>query len=344
MLAGRKLLEDNCSTLFYLKRMYSQADIKNFIDKAIVNLSYNPETGKLIDPIKYVLSVGGKRIRPTLVLLSCNLFNDKIDDAIMPAVGLEIFHNFTLVHDDIIDKAPLRRNLPTVHNKWSVNQAILSGDVMALIANDCFLQAPTANMIKIFREYNKAAIEVCIGQQFDIDFEKAVIVAEKEYLRMIELKTAVLFAASAKIGAIIGGADDKQADYLYEFGKNLGMTFQIQDDLLDSYGDIKLFGKVNGGDIVANKKTFLSVKASELSKGNQFKQLQAVFSDKISDPSEKVKKALEIYDKLNLKAITETVTNEYIKKAYEMLEKVDAPKERKQELTAIVRSLTDRVQ
>ena len=324
--------------------MYSQADFKNLIDKAIANLSYSSEAGKLIDPIKYILSIGGKRLRPALALLSCNLFNDKIDDAVMPAVGLEIFHNFTLIHDDIIDQAPVRRNFPTVHNKWNLNQAILSGDVMALIANDCFLQAPSACMLKVFREYNKAAIEVCIGQQLDIDFEKALIVAEAEYLRMIELKTAVLIAASTKIGAIIGGADDKQADYLYEFGKNIGMAFQIQDDLLDSYGDIKFFGKTIGSDIVANKKTFLSVKATELSKGKQFKQLQDIFSDKIGDPAEKVKKTLEIYDKLDIKTITETLVAEYTEKAYAMLEKVDAPKEKKQELTTMAKSLVGRVQ
>ena len=324
--------------------MYSQEDLKNLIDKAIATLSYNSEAEKLIDPIKYILSIGGKRIRPMLALLSCNLFNDKINDAIMPAVGLEVFHNFTLVHDDIIDNATLRRNFPTVHNKWNINQAILSGDVMTFVANDCFLQTPPAYMPKVFREFNKAAIEVCVGQQIDIDFEKATIVTESEYLRMIELKTAVLLAASTKIGAIIGGANDKQADYLYEFGKNLGMAFQLQDDLLDSYGDIKIFGKITGSDIVANKKTFLYVKAGELSKGVQLKQLKNIFSNKISDPAEKVKMALEIYDKLNLKAITEKLTNEFFEKAYAMLEKVDAPKDKKQELITMAGSLIGRMQ
>ena len=323
--------------------MYSQESFKNLIEKAISNFSYDPEARKLIDPIKYILSIGGKRIRPMLAILSCNLFNDKIDDAIMPAVGLEIFHNFTLVHDDIIDGAPLRRNYPTVHNKWNINQAILSGDVMAFIANDCFLQAPQKSILKIFREFNKTAIEVCIGQQFDIDFEKAMIVSENEYLRMIELKTAVLIAASTKIGAIIGGTDDEQADYLYKFGINLGMAFQLQDDLLDSYGDIKFLGKITGSDIVANKKTFLYVKACEMLKGNQLKELQNIFSGKIGYPSEKVKSTLEIYDKLNLKAITEQLANEYIEKAYGMLEKVDAPKEKKQELITMAASLVGRV-
>jgi geranylgeranyl diphosphate synthase type II len=262
----------------------------------------------------------------------------------MPAVGLEVFHNFTLVHDDIIDSAPLRRNYPTVHNKWNINQAILSGDVMAFVANDCFLQAPQSYAIKVLKEFNKTAIEVCVGQQLDIDFEKAVIVKEPEYIRMIELKTAVLLAASTKIGAIIGGADDKQADYLYEFGRNLGIAFQLQDDLLDSYGDIKLFGKITGSDIVANKKTFLYVKACELLKGDQLKQFQNIFSGKIGYASEKIKTTLEIYNTLNLKAITEKLASEYIEKAYIMLEKVDAPKDKKQELMAMAGSLVGRVQ
>jgi geranylgeranyl diphosphate synthase type II len=324
--------------------MYSQADLKNLVDKAIVNISYNLEAERLIDPIKYVLSIGGKRLRPVLALLACNLFNDMIEEAVMPAAGLEVFHNFTLVHDDIIDQAPVRRNFPTVHNKWNTNQAILSGDVMAFIANDCFLQGPPRCMLKVFREYNKAAIEVCMGQQLDIDFEKAMIVSQKEYLRMIELKTAVLLAAAVKIGAIIGGAEEKDSEYIYEFGRNLGLAFQIQDDLLDIYGDIKLFGKIPGGDIVSNKKTFLSVKAFELSKGNQFKRLQNLFTDKEADPELKVRTVMEIYEKLNIKTLTENLAGEYIEKAFSMFEKVDVPKERKKELTLLASSLIGRVQ
>jgi len=324
--------------------MYNQADLKNLVDRAIINLSYNREAERLIDPIKYVLSMGGKRLRPVLTLLACNLFNDQIDEAVMPAAGIEVFHNFTLVHDDIIDQAPVRRNFPTVHNKWNVNQAILSGDVMAFIANDCFLQAPSTCMVKVFREYNKAAIEVCAGQQLDIDFEKALIVSEAEYIRMIELKTAVLIAASVKIGAIVGGAGEKDSENLYEFGRNLGLAFQIQDDLLDIYGDIKLFGKVSGGDIVANKKTILSVKAFELSKGKQFKLLQDLFSDKESDPERKVRSVMDIFDKLNIRMLTENLANEYIEKAFDMLDKVEVVNERKKELTLVASSLIGRVQ
>ena len=324
--------------------MYSQADLKILVDKAIINISYNYEAERLIDPVKYVYSIGGKRLRPVLALLACNLFNDKIDEAIMPATGLEVFHNFTLVHDDIIDQALVRRNFPTVHNKWNINQAILSGDVMVFIANDCFLQGPPRCMLKVFREFNKAAIEVCTGQQLDIDYEKALIVSQKEYLRMIELKTAVLLAASVKIGAIIGGAEEKDTEYMYEFGRNLGLAFQIQDDLLDIYGDIKLFGKIPGGDIISNKKTYLSVKAFELSTGDQFKRLQQLFSDKESDPEVKVRFVMEIYDKLNIKTLTEDLANEYIEKAFSMLEKVDVSKERKKELVLVAGSLIGRVQ
>jgi len=220
--------------------MYNHSELKEVVDKALTNLSYNREAFRLTDPVKYILSIGGKRLRPVLSLMTCNLFSDKIDEAVLPAIGLEIFHNFTLVHDDIMDNAPVRRSFPTVHAKWDANQAILSGDVMAFVANDCVLQAPPDKLLKVFRVYNKAAIEVCVGQQLDIDYEKASIVTQDEYLRMIELKTAVLIAAAVKTGAIIGGGDDRDSELLYEFGRNLGLAFQVQDDLL-MFGAIPRF-------------------------------------------------------------------------------------------------------
>jgi geranylgeranyl diphosphate synthase type II len=322
--------------------MYNYAELKNLVDKALINLSYDTEAEKLIDPVKYILSIGGKRLRPVLALIACNLFSDKIDEAIMPATGLEVFHNFTLVHDDIMDQAPVRRNFPTVHSKWNINQAVLSGDVMAFIANDCFLQSPPWCMLKIFKVFNKAAIEVCVGQQLDIDFEKAIIVSQDEYLRMIELKTAVLLAASVKIGAIIGGADDKNSELLYEFGRNLGLAFQIQDDLLDIYGDVKIFGKMPGGDIISNKKTFLLVKALEVASGDQLKQLQEQFALKEFDPETKVKKVIDLYDQLNIKAVTENLANDYINTADSLLEKIGIVKERKKELALVASSLIGR--
>ncbi|MDQ1297256.1 MAG: hypothetical protein QG576_636 [Bacteroidota bacterium] len=324
--------------------MYNHSELKEVIDRALINLSYNMEASRLIDPVRYILSMGGKRLRPVLALMACNLFSDKIDNAILPAAGLEVFHNFTLVHDDIMDQAPVRRNSPTVHTKWNVSQAILSGDVMAFISNDCFLQAPENDLIKVLKVFNKAAIEVCVGQQLDMDFEKSPIVTQSEYLRMIELKTASLIAASTKTGAIIGGADEKDSDLLYEYGKNLGLAFQIQDDLLDIYGDAKIFGKTTGGDIVANKKTFLFVKATELAKEKQLKQLQNLFSVQESDPGTKINAVRDIYDQLSIKAITETLANDYITRAFSMLDKVGADLKRKTELVNIANSLIGRDQ
>ena len=322
--------------------MYNQDQLKDLVDKAIVNLSYNTEAEKLIDPVKYILSIGGKRLRPILTLMACNLFNDKIDEAVMPATGIEVFHNFTLIHDDIMDQAPVRRNFPTVHSKWNINQAVLSGDVMAFIANDCFLQVNPRFMSKVFKVFNKAAVEVCVGQQLDIDFEKATILFQKEYIRMIELKTAALVAASVKIGAIIGGAEDKDSDLLYEFGRNIGLAFQIQDDLLDIYGDIKVFGKIPGGDIISNKKTFLLVKALEIASIEQRKQLQEQFSMKEFDPETKVKRVVDLYDQLNIKSITGKLANDYINIAFGLLEKIGVIKERKEELTLVASSLIGR--
>jgi geranylgeranyl diphosphate synthase, type II len=322
--------------------MYNQDELKKIVDKAILSLSYDTEAEKLIDPVKYVLSMGGKRLRPVLALLSLNLFSDQIDEGIMPATGLEVFHNFTLVHDDIMDQAPVRRNLQTVHKKWNLNQAILSGDVMAFIANECFLQTPADCLVKVFSEFNKVAIEVCVGQQFDMDYEKSTVVSEDEYLRMIELKTAVLLAASARIGAIIGGADGKDADLLYEFGRHLGLAFQIQDDLLDLYGDAKVFGKIAGGDIVANKKTILLVKSLEMAQAAQLQRLHMLFSSESSDNEAKVREVTEIYNQLDVRSATEKLANEHINQAFGHLERVNVRPDRKDEISRMAASLIGR--
>jgi geranylgeranyl diphosphate synthase, type II len=322
--------------------MYNQSELKEVVDRTLINLSYNTEAEKLIDPVRYILSLGGKRLRPVLALMACNLFSDKINDAILPAAGLEVFHNFTLVHDDIMDNSEIRRGFPTIHHKWSKSQAILSGDVMAFVANDCFLQTPANNLLKVFKIFNKAAVDVCVGQQLDIDYEKATIVSQDEYLRMIELKTAALLAASVKIGAIIGGADEKDSDLLYEYGKNLGLAFQIQDDLLDIYGDAKVFGKIPGRDIVTNKKTFPFVKAIESAEGKQLKELQRLFSTTPSDPETKVKAVTDIYDQLNIKAITENLAYDYINRSFSVLDKVSADVKRKTELVSIANALIGR--
>lgn len=322
--------------------MYTYSELKEVVDKALINLSFNDEAARLIDPVKYILSIGGKRLRPVMTLMACNLFSDKIDEAILPAAGLEVFHNFTLVHDDIMDKSPVRRGVPTVHQKWDINQAILSGDVMAFIANECILQTPSDSLLKVFRIFNQAAVQVCVGQQLDMDYERAAVVTQAEYLRMIEMKTAVLLAASLKTGAVIGGSDEKDADLLYEFGRNLGLAFQIQDDLLDIWGDTRVFGKKQGGDIVTNKKTFPHVKAFEIASGTQLKQLQKQFSDKDADPEEKITKVIGIYDQLNIRHITEELANDYISTAFGFLDKVNAGNTRKKELKVTASSLIGR--
>jgi len=322
--------------------MYNHSGLKEVVDRALMSLSYKREASKLTDPVKYILSIGGKRLRPVLALMACNLFSDTIDEAVLPAIGLEIFHNFTLVHDDIMDHAPVRRSFPTVHAKWDTNQAILSGDVMVFVANDCFMQAPADKLLKVFRIYNKAAIEVCIGQQLDMDYEKAAIVSQEEYLRMIELKTAVLVAASVKTGAVIGGANDKDSELLYEFGRNLGLAFQVQDDLLDVWGDTKVFGKTQGGDIVANKKTFPFVKAMEMATRAQAKQLQELFSGNEPDTDLKVRKVVELYEQLNLREVTETLAYDYINKGFGFLQKVSVDESRKKEMINLAISLIGR--
>jgi geranylgeranyl diphosphate synthase, type II len=322
--------------------MYSQDQLKRFVERAITNLSFSTEADRLMDPVKYVLSIGGKRLRPVLALMSCNLFTDKVDDAVLPAAGIEVFHNFTLVHDDIMDRAPLRRGFPTVHKKWNISQAVLSGDVMAFIANDCFLQAPVNCMPQVFRIFNKAAIEVCIGQQQDMDFEKSSAVAHDEYLRMIGSKTAVLIAASSKIGAVIGGAREKESEAMYQFGLNLGLAFQLQDDLLDIYGDSRVFGKIPGGDIVENKKTFLYVRAMELASAAQQSMLHDLFSSKDVNPEEKVRKVMELYNKLNIRGETGVIVKDYVDKAFRFLDKVDVAADRKAEITELACQLIGR--
>jgi geranylgeranyl diphosphate synthase, type II len=322
--------------------MYSQADLKKLVDKAIAGLTLNDEAEKLTDPVRYILSVGGKRIRPVLALMCCNLFRDKIDHALLPVTGIEVFHNFTLVHDDIMDQATVRRNLPTVHTKWNSNQAILSGDVMAFIANDCILQTPPGLLLKVFKTFNEAAIEVCVGQQLDMDFEKLSFVSHSDYIRMIELKTAVLLATSAKIGAILGEADEKDTELLYEFGRNLGLAFQIQDDLLDVYGDVNVFGKASGGDIVTNKKTFLLIRALEIATGNTLKKLQGQLMLKEFDRETKIKAVMDVFDELKIKSLTEKLAEEYISAAIDSLEKVNVTRERKNGLHQMAASLVGR--
>lgn len=322
--------------------MYTKEEFGDLIGKAVAGLPFDEEAVRLLEPVRYIMSMGGKRLRPLMTLMACSLYSDKPLDALMPAVGLEVFHNFTLVHDDIMDNAQVRRNFATVHEKWNINQAILSGDVMAFIANEYIAQSPAESMARVFRLYNRTAIEVCKGQQLDMDFEKRKIVSEDEYLRMIELKTAVLIAASLKTGALIGGAPDREAELMYEFGRNLGLAFQVQDDILDVYGDSALFGKKQGGDIISNKKTLLLIKAMELSEGETNRRLVEQLSLREFDPDNKIAVVKGIYDELGIREKCESLANEFIEKAFSYFSEINVPQARKEPLLQLAMGLTGR--
>ena len=322
--------------------MYTREELKDIVNKAILNISFEAEADKLYEPVKYILSMGGKRLRPIMALMSCNLFSDSIDKAIGPAIGLEVFHNFTLVHDDIMDKSVLRRGSETVHTKWGHNQAILSGDVMAFVANDCIAQAPAAVLYEVFKTYNAVAREVCIGQQLDMDFEATSYVSHEEYLRMVELKTAVLIAGSLRIGAIIGGAGPTNCDLISSFGLNQGMAFQVQDDILDSFGDPLIFGKKIGGDILANKKTLLLIKAFELASGATLKKLQNLVSKNDTDPTTKVDEVINIYNDLGIKSWAEDLALQYIDRAFISLDSIVTNSNRKDPLQQLTTELIQR--
>ncbi len=241
--------------------MFTLIQLQEFISEKIQSLNLDKEPKGLYEPISYTLVSGGKRIRPALVLAACNMFSEKIEPAIPVALAFEVFHNFTLLHDDIMDNSPIRRNKETVHEKWNQNTAILSGDAMMIEAYEFLTELPAGLLKNILKLFNKTALEVCEGQQYDMDFETKEIVSEEDYLNMIKLKTSVLIAAALKAGAICGGASDTDADLLYDFGLNIGLAFQIQDDLLDTYADTAVFGKKNGNDIITGKKTFLLINA-----------------------------------------------------------------------------------
>ncbi|OFX19188.1 MAG: isoprenyl synthetase [Bacteroidetes bacterium GWA2_31_9b] len=322
--------------------MYKVKELQEITNNYIAENKIGREPFSLYDPINYTLLSGGKRIRPVLVLMSCNLFSEDINQTIDAAVGLETFHNFTLLHDDIMDKADVRRGNPTVHKKWNENTAILSGDAMFIKAYDFFLKCKSPNLHEILTVFNNTALEVCEGQQYDMEFENRDQVSETEYIRMIELKTSVLLAAALKIGAIIGGANNSDAELLYEFGRNIGLAFQLQDDLLDVYGNTEVFGKMIGGDIVANKKTFLLIKAKELAKSKEREILEKYLNDKSCLREEKVKAITSIYDNINIKNITQNKIQEYHNKALEFLNKVSVSDERKIELKKLTEKLIQR--
>jgi len=322
--------------------MLSLEDLRNKISEGIKQLKFDRPPAELYEPISYTLGSGGKRLRPALCLLACDLAGGNVEEALEPAIAIEIFHNFTLLHDDIIDKAPLRRGKKTVHIKWNANAAILSGDTMMALSYEYIMKAPEHVRMKVFSVFNKTALEVCEGQQYDMNFESAVEVSIGDYLEMIRLKTAVLLAGSLKIGALIGGADDPVAEALYSFGENIGIAFQLRDDLLDVFSDVEKFGKTTGGDILSNKKTYLFLKAFELAEGGVLTELTRLFADDPISPDQKVQSVKKIYSNLNIKTYTEEQINHYYNRAMEALGRLNISDNKKTELISFANRLKQR--
>jgi geranylgeranyl diphosphate synthase type II len=326
--------------------VYSVAELQKFINTEIEKRSedlkkLNP--ANLYSPVDYSLEMGGKRLRPVLLLLSYNMFSDSVQNAIPAALAIEVFHNFTLLHDDIMDKAEVRRNRPTVHKKFSENSAILSGDVMAFLSYQYLLECKSENLHEVLGLFTKTAIEVCEGQQLDMEFENRLNVEESEYLEMIRLKTAVLMACGLKAGALLTNADIKIANQLYEFGINLGIAFQLQDDLLDSFGNQESFGKKIGGDILANKKTFLSIKALENANGELKNRLINWLNKTGYNPSEKIAAVLDIYNQLNIRELTEQKIESYFQKCTTVFQQISIDEKQKQQLEEISKNMLNRV-
>ncbi len=284
----------------------------------------------LYEPITYILNIGGKRLRPVLVLMSCDIFGKDYKEALDAALAIEVFHNFSLVHDDIMDDAPLRRGKETVHEKWDINTGILSGDAMLIQAYQLFENYESETFRQLAKLFSKTALEVCEGQQYDVDFETRDDVTQAEYLKMIECKTAVLVAAALKMGGIVAGASLEDQNSIYEFGRNLGIAFQLQDDYLDAFGNQEIFGKQVGGDIIENKKTFLYLKALELGTSAQQKELMDLFSIHPEDSSDKIKTIKNIFVESSANERTQIEIEKYTNKAFKVLETLEISKDKKE--------------
>ena len=319
--------------------MQSIEKLQNLVNKAIAETEYKAKPSELYEPITYLMKLGGKRMRPVLVLLSTELFGGDVTKALNAAVGIELFHNFTLMHDDIMDKAPLRRGKPTVHVKWNDSAAILSGDVMFVEAYKMMIRVDDNILREVLDIFSDTASGVCQGQQADMNFEKRNDVSIEEYIDMIKLKTAVLLAGSMQIGALIGGAEKQQASLLYEFGENLGLAFQLQDDILDVYGDPEKFGKLVGGDILANKKTFMLIKAKELAQGDLEKDLNHWLSNNSYNPKDKIKAITSIYDDLEVRKLAEIKMEGFARKALNALDRISVENARKELLKGFAEQL-----
>ena len=319
--------------------MQTLSYFRELIEKGLLQLKPDQKPVELYEPIQYLLNLGGKRMRPVLLLMSNEMFGGNPEEVVSPALGIEVFHNFTLMHDDIMDKAPLRRSKATVHEKWNSNIAILSGDTMFVQACQLMMMVNEKHLRQVMDVFLKTAIEVCEGQQYDMNFESIDKVTIDEYLEMIALKTAVLLGGSLAIGAICADAKKADIDHIYQFGKKLGIAFQLQDDILDVYGNAEKFGKQVGGDIIANKKTFLLISACEQANNEQLELLQNWINKKEFDATEKITSVLSIYDSLKIKDQAEIKIDQYFHEAMSHLNAIQVDESGKAQLKSFAERL-----
>ena len=322
--------------------MYTSEELLKKVNEALDNVVYDRQPASSYDPIKYVLSIGGKRVRPVLAMLSYNLYkNDPL--SIMPqALGLETYHNFTLLHDDLMDHADMRRGHETVHKKWDANRAILSGDTMLLQAFERVEDCDPAKLPAVFKVFIQTTLEIGEGQQLDVEFENRNDVREEEYIEMIRLKTSVLLACACKVGAIMADAPQDDIENMYKFGEKLGLAFQLQDDLLDVYGNPAVFGKNIGGDITSNKKTYMLINAVNLANPVQREQLMNWIKARDFDRNEKVKAVTELYNEIGIRELCERKIEEYYQESLVYLAKINVPEERKTELKSYAAEMMKR--
>lgn len=307
-------------------------EILQKVNNFLATLPYDRQPASLYDPVKYVLSLGGKRIRPVLMLLGYNLWREHPEDILMPAIGLETYHNYTLLHDDLMDKADMRRGHETVHRRWDANKAILSGDSMLVLAYERVAQVPAEKLRDVLDLFTVTALEIGEGQEYDMSFETRNDVTEDEYIEMIRLKTSVLLACALKMGAILADAPQEDVDRLYRAGEQLGLAFQLQDDLLDVYGDPAVFGKAIGGDIASNKKTYMLINAYNLANEKQRAELKRWIGAKTFNREVKVSEVTRLYDEIGIRQLCEQKINYYFDLARQTLDEVNVPDERKQAL------------
>ena len=322
--------------------MKTAKEIQDTVKELFEKESFIQQPKELYEPIEYTLALGGKRLRPTLLLASCEMFDGNISKASSAAIGIEVFHNFTLLHDDLMDKSPLRRGKETVYRRWNENIAILSGDTMFAMAYRYFLKEWHPNMEAILKTFTETAIGVCDGQQYDMNFETRADVSIADYMKMIELKTSILLAGAMKIGALYAEASEKDIDTLYCAGINIGLAFQLQDDLLDAYGDVAVFGKQIGTDIKDNKKTYLYLKALQDAESTQRQTLLQLFATTPENPEEKIKTVIDIYNQLNIKQKVEQKIDRLFDEGQKLINAISIGEERKITLKQIINQLLGR--